>query len=68
MGFENDLGPQNCELGVGSQCNMLNGNLYYQQTDYAHQGTHLSFQRHYNSLQKVTSAVTKDDWSSTGGG
>jgi RHS repeat-associated protein len=67
MGFENDLGPQNCELGVGSQCNMLNGNLYYQQTDYAHQGTHLSFQRHYNSLQKVTSAVTKDDWSSTGG-
>jgi RHS repeat-associated protein len=67
VGFENDLGPQNCELGVGSQCNMLNGNLYYQQTDYAHQGTHLSFQRHYNSLQKVTSAVTKGDWSSTGG-
>ena len=67
MGFENDLGPQNCELDVGSQCNMLNGNLYYQQTDYAHQGTHLTFQRHYNSLQEVTSAVTKNDWSSTGG-
>jgi RHS repeat-associated protein len=67
IGFENDLGPQNCELGVGSQCNMLNGNLYYQQTDYAHQGTHLKFQRHYNSLQEVTSAVTKNDWSSTGG-
>lgn len=67
VGFENELGPQSCELGVGSQCNMLNGNLYYQQTDYTHQGTHLSFKRHYNSLQEVTSAVTEDDWSSTGG-
>ena len=66
-GFENDLGPQKCELGVSSPCNMQNGNFYYQQTDYAHAGSHLYFQRHYNSLQEVTSAVTGGDWASTGG-
>lgn len=60
-GFENDLGPQKSELGVSSPCNMQNGNFYYQQTDYAHAGSHLYFQRHYNSLQEVTSAVTGGD-------